>query len=233
VPHPDADHGAATPSDDLLTYEEAAIHLHLSRGRIADLVSKGILHPVKLPGSRHKFLRRPELDWYGRRRQGSAEPNPLGDASLRAEPLSGASAALPDLAAFSRASPDVPPLPGGSPELYGVVAAAILLIVLRWLVERVPSGASERKQGDAALVEQIRTLRTNEAGRAVLAGLASQIAGVLARGDTSLTAPDRAQFSELLSLLIAPSTPTTSPPPVQNTSEASTEGTNPPTRRSL
>lgn len=49
---------------DLLSYEEAARVLGITVGSLKLVIHRGILHPIKLPGSRRKFLRRSDLDAY-------------------------------------------------------------------------------------------------------------------------------------------------------------------------
>jgi hypothetical protein len=63
--------------EDLLTYKEAAAELDLSADYIAHLAARRVLHPVKLPQQRKKYLRRAELEWYARRRAGNTDPNPV------------------------------------------------------------------------------------------------------------------------------------------------------------
>ena len=74
---------ATTAERELLTYREAAERLDLSADYVAHLVSRGVLHPVKRQGERQKYLHRDEVEWYGRRRNGSIDVNPYLAAKLR------------------------------------------------------------------------------------------------------------------------------------------------------
>lgn len=47
--------------DDLLTYEEAAREIGIALGSVKQAVNRGLLHPIKIPRERHKFLRREDV----------------------------------------------------------------------------------------------------------------------------------------------------------------------------
>lgn len=85
--------------DDLLTYEEAAREIGIALGSVKQAVNRGLLHPIKIPRERHKFLRREEVLQYrdGKEaythtkkaipRNPASHPSPVSGASLsNAEP---------------------------------------------------------------------------------------------------------------------------------------------------
>jgi hypothetical protein len=47
--------------DDLLTYEEAAREIGVTLSAVKQTVNRGLLHPIKIPRERHKFLSREEV----------------------------------------------------------------------------------------------------------------------------------------------------------------------------
>ncbi len=50
--------------DDLLTYEEAAREIGIALGSVKQAVNRGLLHSIKVPRERHKYLRREEVLQY-------------------------------------------------------------------------------------------------------------------------------------------------------------------------
>lgn len=175
-------------NDNLRTYEQAAEYLHLSRGRIGGLVMEGVLHPIKLPNTRFKYLRQDEVEWYDRRRNGSAEPNP----TIRSD--TSQPAGSQDLGALLRQS---------DPHVAEVAALLVSGLLLMALVS--VASPEQLKQMESAFLSHIRALREQPAGKELLANAASQIAGVLARGDYLLPDAQRERLSEFLDLLTTPS----------------------------
>lgn len=175
-------------NDNLRTYEQAAEYLHLSRGRIGGLVMEGVLHAIKLPNTRFKYLRQEELEWYDRRRKGSTEPNPTVTGDTSSPVGSQTLDALlrdkdPQVAEF----------------------AALLITVLLWAL-MVPMASPEQlKQMESAFLRHINALREQPAGKELLANAASQIAAMLARGDNMLPGAQRERLSAFLDLLTTPS----------------------------
>src|SRR5690348_8097436 len=83
--------GCNMPSDpareaaDLLSYQEAAILLGVVPAYIYQLVNRGKLHPIRVPGQKDKRFYRREVEWYARWRLGvRGEPNPILPASADA-----------------------------------------------------------------------------------------------------------------------------------------------------
>jgi excisionase family DNA binding protein len=184
-------------TDNLMTYEQAAKYLKLSRARIGGLVMEELLHAVKLPGTRYRYLRREELDWYDRRRKGSAEPNPvlLGDIKRAESPQE-----------KSPESTGKTSIQGGDAQLSrgGLQAAEpadLAISVLLWALAGSVAGAEQLGQMDAWLGDHIRALRAQPGGKEMLADLASRIAGVLARDEGTLPDTERMRVAELLTLL--------------------------------
>jgi hypothetical protein len=66
-----------TSKPKLMTYSAAAERLGLSRDYISHIAASGMLHPMKLLGDKRKYLRQDEVDWFGKRRKGTIEPNPV------------------------------------------------------------------------------------------------------------------------------------------------------------
>lgn len=66
--------------DDLLTYEEAAREIGIALGSVKQAVNRGLLHPIKIPRERHKFLRREEVLQY---RDGKKAYTPAQKATPR------------------------------------------------------------------------------------------------------------------------------------------------------
>lgn len=188
MPHSDPPtEDQAEDTRDLLNYEEAAEYLNLSRGRVGGLVMEGTLHAVKLPNTRFKYLRKVELDWYNRRRQGSSEPNPTitGAASLLGTSQGG----------------DV--LPRRS-EVQVAEPADLAITVLLWALAGSDASAEQLGQMDVRLGDHIRALRAQPGGKEMLADLASRIAGMLARDEGTLPDTERMRVAELLTLLTTP-----------------------------
>jgi|SRR5215469_9035159 len=89
----------------LLTYPEAAEVTGFSRNYIANLVSQGTLHPVKVEGRHSKYLHKEEVEWLQRRRGGVNEPNPLVDDAQMTSVVSGADVSMIDAAMLGYTSP--------------------------------------------------------------------------------------------------------------------------------
>jgi excisionase family DNA binding protein len=83
---------------DLLTYAEAAEVTRFSRNYIANLVSQGTLHPLKVAGRHSKYLRKEEVEWLQRRRSGVNEPNPLDESAQMAPAIPGVDLSAVDAA---------------------------------------------------------------------------------------------------------------------------------------
>lgn len=98
---------------DLLTYEEAAALLNIQRAAIQTAIGNGKLHPIKLPGSARKYLRRDDVLSYPERRNAPvahrekpiAPPTPPASEALDAAKLRELAGALsgPTLEAFREA----------------------------------------------------------------------------------------------------------------------------------
>lgn len=81
-------------SADLLTYREAGELLGIGAGAVARAIAKGKLHPIKLPGSAVKYLRRSEVLDYPQRRWVPVRNFEKGEAQASATPAP----AIPDAA---------------------------------------------------------------------------------------------------------------------------------------
>jgi hypothetical protein len=160
----------ATPERELLTYRQAAEQIGLSPAYIAHLVSQGVLHSIKLPGERQKYLRRNEVEWYGRRRAGSLEGNPYlttkpPDNALQAtQPLIHTN--LGDLEPFT---PSLTAKDMGDASLgMGAIVIVFLLAALLW------SFLSQRRFDEEKLT-QFRTAPQLEPWRRAIKQLASHL----------------------------------------------------------
>jgi hypothetical protein len=81
----------------LLTYEEAAHEIGLTLGSLKQVIGRGMLHPVKVPRQRRKFLRREEVMEY---RDGKKMPPHLEKGSFM--PRAGDSTTKPLTASMTR-----------------------------------------------------------------------------------------------------------------------------------
>ena len=59
---------------DLMTYDEAADYLHMTRGSLRTAVAEGRLHSVKIPGILHKFIKRADVLAYHDRARSTEAP---------------------------------------------------------------------------------------------------------------------------------------------------------------
>jgi excisionase family DNA binding protein len=154
---------------ELVTYREAAELLGLSPNYVSHLASRRVLHSVKLPGERQKYLRRDEVDWYDQRRQGKMMPNPV---DVIDEGTRGPTAPVPDVTtnladaqqAIERMNPEelAKATPAGL-----ALALLILALLLALLFKQEP---------DKDKLEQLRTSPQLQPVRRAILKLASEIA---------------------------------------------------------
>lgn len=93
---------SASPSSDLLTYEDAAALLGITVGAVKHAVGMGKLHPRRFPGSTRKYLERADVLAYPDRRN-----SPISDdAPVRRRRSIGEPISAPDTAPAPPAPPD-------------------------------------------------------------------------------------------------------------------------------
>jgi hypothetical protein len=159
-----------TPERELITYREAAQWLDLSADYVAHLVSSGILHPVKLQGERQKYLHRDEVEWYGRRRSGSLDPNPY---AAKTQQESGPQTAPPaptvDLSELGRLAPQLNLLDTGGMSL----GAGIILFVI--LLAALLGSYLTQRRFDEEKLTQFRTAPQLQSWRRAIKRLAEQL----------------------------------------------------------
>jgi hypothetical protein len=148
--------------DDLLTYEGAAEILGVQVNTIKQLVTRKILFSTREQGSTLKYLTRSQVEWYQRRRNGTAhEPNPyLVNQGAQSLSQAGATLTPEDIEAISGA--DMPQ------EFSGF---ALLFLVLMLLLAIIAN-----KQPDKSKLEELRTAPQLQPMRRAILKLASEIA---------------------------------------------------------
>ena len=127
----------------LLTYAEAAEVTGFSRNYIANLVSQGTLHPVKVEGRHSKYLHKEEVEWLQRRRNGINEPNPLADDARMTSIVPGADVSMIDVSMIDAALRDYTAPAEAAAEALPSVGVAFSLLVLgllfAFMMQRQPN----------------------------------------------------------------------------------------------
>jgi excisionase family DNA binding protein len=114
---------------DLLTYLQAAEVTGFSRNYIANLVSQGKLHPVKVDGRHSKYLRKEEVEWLDRRKGGVNEPNPFAESAQTTPAISGVDLSAID-AALQEKTAHLESTAAGDEPVVGLMLVVLVLGLL-------------------------------------------------------------------------------------------------------
>jgi excisionase family DNA binding protein len=146
-------------ASDILTYEEAARELGLTRGSLRQVISRGALTSVKLLGTREKGIRRTDIERYKHRKERTYTPVEQAPAHTEARQAEQGHQPEPTPAVSVSAE-----MPAGWTELVTIIGAWIVQAIGAWVKNAESIAQNARAaEGNARAIEQGLTIAVKAA----------------------------------------------------------------------